>query len=104
MENLRARLSFRYTRSLCQAVCCLWFTPLFSHAASVAVLTQHNDLSRTGANLSETILNVTNVNTNQFGLVLTRPVDDQIYAQPLVMTNVAIPGKGTHNLVIVATV
>jgi hypothetical protein len=72
--------------------------------ADVAVLTQHNDLARTGANLGELILNITNVNTNQFGLVFTRAVDDQIYAQPLVMTNVNLGTNGTDNFVIVATV
>jgi hypothetical protein len=72
--------------------------------ADVAVLTQHNDVSRTGANLNETILNVSNVNTNQFGLVFTRAVDDQIYAQPLIAAQVNLGSKGTHNLVIVATV
>jgi hypothetical protein len=86
----------------------LFFALFFAYAASgpanVSVLTQHNDNSRTGADLNETTLNIQNVNTNQFGLLFTRAVDDQIYAQPLVMTNVNLGAKGTHNLVIVATV
>jgi hypothetical protein len=67
------------------------------------VLTQHNDLGRTGWNSQETILNTSNVNNNSFGLVASRPVDDQIYAQPLVVSGVSI-GGGTKNVVYVATV
>jgi len=67
------------------------------------VLTYHNDNLRTGQNLAETILTPSNVNPAQFGLLFTANVDGEIYAQPLYVPAVAIPGKGTHNIVIVAT-
>src|SRR5881628_2099362 len=72
-------------------------------SAQVSVLTQHNDNARSGANLSETILNTTNVNVNQFGKLFTRAVDGYIYAQPLYVANVSIPNQGTHNVVYIAT-
>jgi hypothetical protein len=68
------------------------------------VLSQHNDHNSSGANLNEWILNVDNVNSNQFGLLYSRSVDDQIYAQPLIVTNVNVPGHGPRNLLLVATV
>lgn len=69
----------------------------------VSVLTQHNDIGRTGANLNETVLNVANVNVNQFGKRFTHTVNGQIYAQPLYVPSVAIPGKGIRNVVLVVT-
>jgi hypothetical protein len=68
-----------------------------------SVLTWHNDNSRTGQNLQETILTPTNVNSTQFGKEFTLSVDGQIFAQPLYVSGVSIPGKGTHNVVYVAT-
>jgi hypothetical protein len=70
---------------------------------SVSVLTQHNDNSRSGWNANETTLTTTNVNVRQFGAVFTLPVDDQVYAQPLVVGHVLI-GDGYHNVVLIATV
>lgn len=74
-----------------------------STTAQVSVLTQHNNNARTGANLQETTLNQTSVTVNNFGLLFKLPVDGQVYAQPLTVAQVPIPGKGTHNLVLVAT-
>jgi len=69
---------------------------------SGSVWTQHNDNSRTGQNLHETILTPANV-SSQFGRLFTQPVDGQVYAQPLYLPHVRIPGNGTHNVVYVAT-
>ncbi|MGH9690694.1 MAG: hypothetical protein ACRD4C_06360, partial [Candidatus Acidiferrales bacterium] len=41
---------------------------------------QPSDNSRTGLNPSETILTTSNVNVNQFGKLLSLPVDGQVYA------------------------
>jgi hypothetical protein len=43
------------------------------------------------------------VDVAHFGRVLRLPVDGDIYAQPLYLSNLSIPGKGTHNVVFVAT-
>lgn len=72
-------------------------------AAQVNVLTANYNYARTNANLDERALNTVNVSPAQFGKLFTLPVDGFITAQPLYVQNVAIPGKGTHNVVYVAT-
>jgi hypothetical protein len=71
--------------------------------AQVGQLTHHNDAARSGANLSETQLTTANVNVGQFGKLFSYPVDADIYAQPLVVPGIAIPGKGTHTVLYVTT-
>ena len=89
----------RVLRTVCFASLAL---PLLL-SAQVDVLTNHNDLARTGTNLQETVLTPANVNTRQFGMLFKRVVDDQVYSQPLLVTNVKIAG-GWHDVVYVTTV
>jgi len=69
----------------------------------VSVLTQHNDINRTGWNNQETLLNQSNVTPNTFGLLSKYKVDDQVYAQPLMVSNLTI-GSYSGSVLFVATV
>lgn len=64
-------------------------------------VTQHYENARTGWNPHETILKVANV--PHLKQLFTQHVNAQVYAQPLYMHGLAIPGQGTHNVVFVAT-
>jgi hypothetical protein len=73
------------------------------HAAGqTSVLTQHNDIGRTGQNTAETILNTSNVNVSHFGKLFSFPVKGQVYAQPLYVYGVTIKGS-VHNVLIAVT-
>jgi hypothetical protein len=79
-----------------------WLEPRLA-PANVDLLSYHNDLSLSGANLSETTLTTANVNPTQFGKLFSQPVDGYVYAEPLYKANLDIPGQGTHNVAFVAT-
>jgi len=78
-----------------------WLMAQICQTGTTCVLTQHNDVSRTGQNLQETILNTANVNVTDFGEVLSIPVTGNIFAQPLYVSNLSIAGG--HNVLYVAT-
>ena len=65
--------------------------------------TRHNDNFRTGANLNETVLTPSNVNSSQFGKLFSYSTDGISHASPLYVANVNIPGSGARNVVYVAT-
>ena len=81
---------------------------LFSLAATGSVVAQNVTTYRydnriSGINAREKVLTPANVNVATFGELFNDPVDGQAYAQPLYLSHVAIPGKGTRNVVYIAT-
>lgn len=79
----------------------LFFT--FSESCVSQMTTSQVDNARTGAYLKETVLTPRNVNAKQFGKLFTLKVDGDVYAQPLFLPGVDIPGKGKHDVIYIAT-
>jgi hypothetical protein len=67
-----------------------------------AVLTHKYDAKRAGLNSHETTLTPAAVSSH-FGKLFADAVDGLVFAQPLYMSNLNIPGKGAHNVLFVAT-
>jgi hypothetical protein len=84
---------------------CLASALLVTAAATAQppVTTSQYDSARTGANTGETLLTAQNVNARDFGKLFAFPVDGAIFAQPLYLPAIDIPGKGVHDIVFVAT-
>ena len=91
------------TKKLFPGIIFLVLLKSLSTFSQTSVLTQHNDIKRTGWDSTETILNTKNVNASSFGFIFSRPLDDQMYAQPLVVSKVLISGVKV-NVLYAATV
>jgi hypothetical protein len=72
-------------------------------AAFGQTFTSQYDNARTGANVRETMLTPRSVNPEHFGKQFIMPVDGDVFAEPLYVPKLTIPGKGVHDAIIVAT-
>lgn len=66
------------------------------------MLTRNYSNARTGANLSEQTLTVSNVNSTQFGKIFALPVDDQVFAGILYVPRLNLQGA-IHNVIFAET-
>src|SRR5277367_6314479 len=69
----------------------------------IDVTTYHYDQSRTGWNQSETDLTPATVASAKFGLLATLNVDGNVFAQPLLVSNLMLPDGTTHDVLVIAT-
>jgi hypothetical protein len=94
--------TFRKTTQLALGMCAAALAMQGGVAAQgVNVWTYHNDNQRSGVNPVETVLTPDVVRTN-FGKLWSYPVDGNVYAQPLYLTNQTVNGS-RHDVVFVAT-
>ncbi len=80
------------TAWLCRAALLLAAIALLPGPARAADLdTYHNDALRTGWNSSETLLTPANVGSGKFGLLEQVPLDQQVDAEPLIVSGLTSP-------------
>ncbi|MBC8097382.1 MAG: chitobiase/beta-hexosaminidase C-terminal domain-containing protein, partial [Akkermansiaceae bacterium] len=107
VAGLASNTTYFFTTSVSNSAGFAWGGPSKSFTTlsvtRIPVLTFHYDNTRQGANTNETLLTPANVNVASFGKLFTYAVDGYVYAQPLIMTNVNVPGKGVRNVVFAAT-
>jgi outer membrane protein assembly factor BamB len=72
-------------------------------AVPADVVTYHYDNARTGLNAGEFQLSPATVNSSVFGRTGFLPTDGKVDGQPLWLSAVVIPGRGTHNVVYAVT-
>ena len=71
--------------------------------AQVNIVTANGNNDRTNSNLQETLLSPATVSSSAFGERGALPVDGQVYSQPLYVSGLSIPGKGSRNVLFVST-
>src|SRR5271166_1499828 len=91
----------------CVDIVALLFLMVGLAFAQASLTTSHGDNTRSASDTNETLLTPENVNKGSFGHLFSVPVDYEVLAQPLYVSNVTIntgPYLGTvHNVVYVAT-
>jgi outer membrane protein assembly factor BamB len=78
-------------------------TPPVTRSSGTDVVTYHNDVARTGENVTESVLTPANVNSSSFGKVGFLAVDGKVDAQPLLLAGVNLGSQGTQDVVYVVT-
>jgi glucose dehydrogenase len=111
LEALRVRTNFltsasrRLSLSALSAILGLALLPasLVGFASTHAdIITYHNNAQRTGWNATERTLTARNVGSSEFRLLQSVSLDDQVDAQPLIVTQQTIKDQ-KHDVVYVAT-
>jgi hypothetical protein len=91
-----------YAGSVTSTMATLTVNPVGA-VSTMDVVTYHYDNLRTGQNPNETTLTTANVNQGKFGKLGELMVDGKVDGQPLYLSQVAIPGVGTKNVLYVVT-
>ena len=90
----------------CRALAAMMMPLVLLPATAVAgtdITTYHGNLLRSGWNRTETMLTPATVASQAFGLLRSLDLDDQVDAQPLVMSDQPIQDVGVRDVVYVAT-